>query len=461
MWLMRIVHRLAAVGLVVICALGLGLSISAEAQTKKPEVQSKKARAASQKREAINRGTVGIIAGEYGHLSLRLASDLANVLDEGDKLRIVAMAGRGSLSSMADMLYLRGIDLSIVSADVLDYAIRKDLFPNLRQKLRFVSRLYIQDVHLLAGPGIRSLADLNGKTVNVVSKYHGAFVTAQNLFATAGIKYQPVFFDQRLALDKIRRGEIAATLIVSGRPNPLLSEVKANTGLHLVPIEFSTKLPKVYVPSKLVDGDYPNLVPPGQAVPTIGTTAVMLVFNFQRGTLRHAKVARFIDAFLSRFDELQQPPRHTRWRDVNLGSAVAGWKRFGPVAEWLKSNTPQPVAVRRAPVKKKKKKKQKQNLKELFTSFINEEVGAGRGEQLLRLGKEELFARFLDWQNQQRGAPVKKKKKAKRSLKALFREFIDDEVGRVGQDKVRALSQTELYARFLAWRRKTTALSAQ
>lgn len=434
-------RRLTSIALATVFVLGLRAVWPASAETFN--------------RETINRGTVGVVAGEYGHLSMRLASDLAAVLDEGDKLRVLAVAGRGALSNIADMLFLRGIDVTIVSADVLDHAEKSGLFPGLKDKIHYVSRLYIQDIHLLASTRVRSIRDLQGQKINVVSKLHGAAVTARNLFGTLGIDYQPVYFDQRLAIEKIKRGEIAAAIVVSGRPNPLLAGASARDGLRFVPIPFTSELPNVYVPAKLSSRDYPNIVPAGQSVQTIGTTAVMLAFNFKPGTFRHAKINRFIDALLSRFDDLRKPPRHQRWKDVNLASGISGWNRFAPVAEWLKTGRPQAVALR-------KPKKKKRSLKELFQAFIDSEVTAGRGEQLLRLQKDQVFAKFLAWQKLRReGGLAKPKGKPKRSLKALFRQFIEDEVARVGKNEVVSLSKAELYQRFLSWQRRTFAQSAQ
>ena len=45
-------------------------------------------------REKLNGGTVSIITGQPGYLSSRLASDLSAVLDEGDNLRVLAIAGQ-------------------------------------------------------------------------------------------------------------------------------------------------------------------------------------------------------------------------------------------------------------------------------------------------------------------------------------------------------------------------------
>jgi hypothetical protein len=46
-------------------------------------------------------------------------------------------------------------------------------------------------------------------------------------------------------------------------------------------------------------------------------------------------VARFVDAFFSKFDQFQQPPRHPKWREVNLTAEVPGWTRFQPAQDWL------------------------------------------------------------------------------------------------------------------------------
>jgi TRAP-type uncharacterized transport system substrate-binding protein len=400
-------------------------------------------------REKLNGGTVSIITGQPGYLSSRLASDLSAVLDEGDNLRVLAIAGRGAISDLIDTLLLRGIDLAVVPADVLEYVENENLLPTLKTKLRFVSRLYNKAAHLVAGSGIKSLADLKGKKVNVVSNYHGSFVAANNVFKNTNIEFVPVFLDQRLALSRVRSGEIAATLIMSGRPNPLLDEIRDPGPLKLIDIPFSDALPKTYFPIELTSADYPDLILPGQTIKTIATPSIMMVYDFPQNNPRRAKITRFIDAFLGRLPDLQRAPRHPRWRDVNLGAAIAGLVRYQSVATWLTTNKPPTAVVRTTP------KKGRRSVQDLFKQFIASESASGGAEQLLRLNKPELFARFKVWQKQQRSAPAAAKSapKSKVSLRILFREFIDAEAARVGKDKVLALSKKELFDRFLVWRK--------
>ena len=119
-------------------------------------------------REAIDRSTVSVITGPNGSLRSRLAADLAAVLDEDNNLRVLPVAGRGALSDIADILYLRGMDLAIIPTSALYFAERNRLYPTMKRKLRYISRTYIQTAHLVAGSNVSSLQDLEGKRKNFV-----------------------------------------------------------------------------------------------------------------------------------------------------------------------------------------------------------------------------------------------------------------------------------------------------
>ena len=93
---------------------------------------------------------------------------------------------------------------------------------------------------------------------------------------------------------------------------------------------------ETYLPSRFTSADYPRLVAAGQEVETIAVGAVMAVFNWEQGNPRHQKVSRFVDAFFSRFEDFQKPPRHPKWQEVSLTAQVPGWKRFQPAEDWLR-----------------------------------------------------------------------------------------------------------------------------
>ena len=55
-----------------------------------------------------------VISGTIGGTYVQFGADLASVLDDGNKLRVLSIVGRGSVQSVADILFLQGVDLGIV-----------------------------------------------------------------------------------------------------------------------------------------------------------------------------------------------------------------------------------------------------------------------------------------------------------------------------------------------------------
>ena len=94
-------------------------------------------------------------------------------------------------------------------------------------------------------------------------------------------------------------------------------------------------LAATYLPADLTHQSYPALIADGAPVSTVAVGSVMAVFAWPQSNERYAKVSRFIDAFFTRFPELLKPPRHPKWKDVNLAAKVPGWTRFGPAQDAL------------------------------------------------------------------------------------------------------------------------------
>src|SRR6476646_5168731 len=120
------------------------------------------AQSASDFKTRTNRGAIGIISGGIDGTYIRIAADLAAVLEEPDSLRILPVMGKGSVQNLADLLYLRGIDVGIVQSDVLTYVTRDKSFPGIEKRLQYITKLYNEEFHVLGGPGINSIDDLAG-----------------------------------------------------------------------------------------------------------------------------------------------------------------------------------------------------------------------------------------------------------------------------------------------------------
>src|SRR5262249_48596868 len=87
-----------------------------------------------------------------------------------------------------------------------------------------------------------------------------------------------------------------------------------NSGTHLLPTPFSASLETAYLPTRIEQHDYPNLIQPGGKVPTVATGTV-IARRKGRSSLGGA-VAHFVEVLLPRFAELQTSDRHPKWREV-------------------------------------------------------------------------------------------------------------------------------------------------
>jgi TRAP transporter TAXI family solute receptor len=332
-----------------------------------------------------NQGTIGVISGMEGGTYAQTAADLT-ILDDGT-LRVLPVIGKGSLQNLSDILYLKGIDIGFVQADALTYAKQHNLFPTLTQSIRYIAKLYDEEVHVLARKDIESLDGLNGQRVNVDVTGSGSAMTAQILLDVLGIKPKLEYQKQVNGLEELKRGEIAAVIQVSGAPMPLFAHIDNTTGLHFLPIELNQTLAQTYLPDQFTHDTYPGIVPVDTSIPTLAVGDVMAVFAWSPRTDRYNKVARFVDAFFGKFDQFLQPPRHPKWREVNLTAEVPGWTRFQAAQDWLTQHA-QPKTVETATQVR-------------FAAFL---ANAKPGGNLSDAAKEELFQQFLAWDKQRQAA---------------------------------------------------------
>ena len=336
-------------------------------------------------REEINRGTVGIISGGIDGTYIRIATDLASVLDQGADLRVLPIMGKGSVQNIDDILYLRGIDIGIVQSDVFAFVKRQNRHATIDRRINYITKLYNEEFHLLAGPGIDSVEQLAGMKVNFGVQGSGTFMTASIVFETLGIEVEPVSYDQGLALEKVKSGEIGALVYVAGKPTQLFKSIENSGDMHFLRVPLTESILETYLPSRFTHEDYPQLVPEGQQVQTLAVGAVMAVYNWPADHPRHSKVSKFIDAFFSRFSEFQQTPRHRKWREVSLTAVVPGWSRFEPAEDWLRINA---IAD-----------SESSEIKAAFDSFLKQEAPALANQ--LTTEQDKLFELFLLWQAKQ------------------------------------------------------------
>ena len=297
-------------------------------------------------KKALNANTVTLLTGTIGGTYVQFGADLASVLDDDGKLRVLPIIGRGSVQSVADILFLKGVDLGIVRADTLDYLEKKGFANDIKKRFTYVTKLYNEEMQVLAPKTIKSLNDLEGKTVSVDLPNGGTFVTALTVFERLGIKANFVYIEQRIAMEKLKKGDLDAVIVVGGKPYLSVTTFNNDGRFHLAAVDYLKPLQSDYLPATLTSKDYPNLIPDGETVDTIAVPSVLAAYNWEPNTERGRKLALFVDAFFRKFAALQDAPFHPKWKEVSLPAPLAGWNRLPLAQQWLDKHGVEPLKQR-------------------------------------------------------------------------------------------------------------------
>jgi TRAP transporter TAXI family solute receptor len=279
--------------------------------------------------------TVAIVSGTPAGTYLQFAYDLSVVLDDmrDNGLRVLAMLGKGGAQNIRDVLALKGVDMGI--AQTTDLARLKAEQPDLGGRLSYIAKLYNEELHVLARQEIGSLSDLEGKVVNFGDLGGGTQFVARELFAKSGVPVREVNMGQADAIEKMKSGEIAATIYVAGKPGPAFARAPRDLGFHFLPVAYGPAFEENYYPAVMDAKDYPGLIPEGQSLETIAVGAILIAYNWPEKSMRYKRLDAFVQAFFDKIAEFKKAPRHPKWQEVNLAADVPGWQRFAPAARIL------------------------------------------------------------------------------------------------------------------------------
>jgi uncharacterized protein len=299
-----------------------------------------------QKRVEANLSVVTVEAAGSGGTYLPIAEDLQNILDdpEGNTLRVIPVIGRGGGQNVSDLLFLKGIDIGIAQQEHFAFLKKQDpnLYANIENRIHYITKLYDSEFHLLASKNIRSYKDLEGKKVNLYKRMSASDIGGRTIFDLIDVHPTFVNYDLKTSIEMLKRGEIAATAYLGGAPISGYAEIKDAKDLHFVPLDEASigasaysKLLDVFLPANLDSSAYPSLIDLGANVPTVASGAVLAAFAWPEGSAQQQKIATFVNKLFDNFDRFLQPPRHPKWRDVNLSAEIPGWKRLKAAQVWL------------------------------------------------------------------------------------------------------------------------------
>jgi len=362
------------------------------AQTQKASVRYE------EKKRQTNDIAVSIITSGITCTCARFAEDIRNVVNDlkPDGIRVLPTLGVGGLQNLNDVLFLKGIDMGVVDEDNLVLLKKRDpqLYANIEQSVQYITKLYNSEYHVLARSDIKSFDDLRGKKVSFNLKDSQTEVTSDVIFDMLKIDVQRVNYDNDSALKKLRDGEIAAMIILSGAPQAAVVKVTKADNIHLMALD-ERSLPNhdlhpvfaKYLPIELTHEQYPALIPEGQTVSTVGIRSLLVTYAWPENSVRYNKIAKFVREFFGKIDQFHDGSRHPKWEEISLAAEMPGWTRFKPAADWLAEH--QSVA-----------------LKPAFNQFVQNNAAATGQKALSDHDRELLFVKFQQYLQSQVTVPA-------------------------------------------------------
>lgn len=197
--------------------------------------------------QAQERIFFGIATGGTGGTYYPLGGMLAQVLSNnatvgGKKLAATAETGNASVAN-AKLLGRGEIESAFVAADILDAAYRgvNQFQDGALKNLRALGALYPETVQLVvrADSGVTKFADLKGKSISSGSPGSGQWQLLGDLLAVHGMKREDVkedFSSFAQSVDKIKDGNLVASLITAGVPTASVVDLANATAIRIVPL---------------------------------------------------------------------------------------------------------------------------------------------------------------------------------------------------------------------------------
>src|SRR5215813_800297 len=177
-----------------------------EAQTRPrdaedPRVPTAAAAGEDSKVSEVNNWTVGVAGGFFEGTFIRFAVELGKGLDDGENLRVLPIVSYGGNENVNDLLYLKGVDMAITYVDTFELYKKSGKVRNIEQRVNYISELLVGEFYLYGRPEIKTLKDLEGKTVSLSTKGSSATTTGPIVFKRLGVRPDLVYINNTVALE--------------------------------------------------------------------------------------------------------------------------------------------------------------------------------------------------------------------------------------------------------------------
>lgn len=251
---------------------------------------------------------ISILTGPSGGTYFEFGTDIKKlVFPEIDLEVLETYQSTNNIMSLSEP---SDFQLAIVQQDILESDLARKLGG---ENIGLVMPLYLEEVHLLAGPSISSVSDLDGKKVAVGIHGSGTNFTAEAVLEKLGIvPERKLYLREWRALTALQQGAVDAMFYVVGAPAKFLNEnVEEGRGIRLVPIALGAESP-VYAPVQIPAGTY------GWQADSVDTIAVGAWLVAPKLTMTNPDCTAIGMVALALRDNLEQlqVKGHSKWNQV-------------------------------------------------------------------------------------------------------------------------------------------------
>ncbi|WP_084731828.1 TAXI family TRAP transporter solute-binding subunit [Microvirga vignae] len=326
--------------------------------------------------------SIRIISGEENSTYSRTLDSLSEILSQR-QIRLQPIASQGPLQDLVSLLHRADIDTAIVQTDVIE-GVASHVQTAARERLRYLFQVSSKVVHVLAPRDITDIRQLEGRKVNISRPGSDAHLTAGLMFEKLGIKPEFTTYDQDTAYQRLRAGEIQASILLASHPSTEVLAFPSSGRFHLLPIVLEEGTSH-YRSVQLTADEYPHLIETGQQVRTIAVGRILVVRDWPEESRRYKRLMNLAEVIDSHLDELKQSDQGLQRGEIDL-QAAPGWQRFKPA---------QSVIDRRS-----RQADEQRAFERLITA------SGVCSMPLSTAMRERLYKEFIDWQRaRDRAAP--------------------------------------------------------
>jgi len=266
----------------------------------------------------------------------RMAKDFAEVLnDKGAAGR--AIVGPTSPTGIAKVMRTDLADFAIVTFDTLAVGVK--YAPDWPQRAPIVARLAPETIEVVAPKEVKSISDLDGKTVSFGDPDGATGIVARLLFSRLGIMVNPIYEPLAEALDALSAGKRGAVVVIGAKGAHALESFGDDGRYHVVAIPWTPELEQVYAPARVAAADRPNLLAANDSVETVAEPMALIALDATAGSPRAEALGQTARIFFGSYDAFLSADRDGHWRDVNLAADPsvpnAAWQRLAAAQGWL------------------------------------------------------------------------------------------------------------------------------